>query len=1055
MPTCPNCSSIFDATSGNHCPRCGAAYSASEATWSVSDANATAPLPSPADATFSLPEPAHGASLTASLSDDTNPPGDAPSHLPRRIGRFDIRRLLGEGAFGRVYEAHDPQLDRIVALKVAKPERLTDERRVQRFLREAKASANLRHPNIVPVFDSGRDGPHYYIASAFVPGSTLERRLLEAPPDARTAAVVVRHLAEALGYAHSRGVVHRDVKPANVLLDETGEPLLADFGLAARESGEERLTQEGGWVGTPAYLAPEQAAGEALPASDQYSLGCVLYELLTGQTPFDGPPELVVFLHSTQPPPAPRQVKKSVPRDLETIALKCLEKSPAKRYADCQALADDLRRWLEGEPITARRLGLVERVGRWVKREPKLAAAVGLVAALLVGITGLSAWSAVTYKRLTKEATESAEEAGYRFGQARQAVDDYLLEVEEDEALQTPQLRPVQHKLLKRGLAYYDDFLSKRADDPKLRAANAEAHLRSAFIQQTLGNKPAALAAYATAFPLVEELVAESPGERAYLLELARGFYRLGMLHAPSVQSRAETRAAFDKALAVLEPLSRQTPDDADALALLARVYNGLGEWHKSTDRAESLRQTRQALDLRRRVAALRPNDHRAARELADSHANLGVLQTEDRELKAALASYEQAMAALTGSGASLDRVAAGQRARRMHDVGVVKMMMGESAGASDAWRESLGERERLVYTLQPDLFADLARTSNDLGVLRNRTPGERGQAKALLDQAFALRAKLVTYVPGSARFVYDLAESCNNLAQFHLAAGDNAAATQALAQGRALIERLPEEQKKAANFAELLAWNYSAEGLLLRKLSQTDKAVSALQTALRIREEQAKLQPGNAKLQADLAITFVTISYAMIDQKRYSEALPYAAKSAELLDALHRRNPEDLTRRGDYGAALDTLGFLQLQTDSPAEAARTVERAVEVQRAAFAKSKDRRYRVSLASHYKQLTAARLRLREPDKAALAAEERGKLAAGDANELFEVACDLAQCMPLAEADAARRYGELAIQHLQQAVTHGFKDKARWKTPALDPVRGRAEFKELEERLSGAV
>ncbi|HJT79064.1 MAG TPA: serine/threonine-protein kinase, partial [Gemmataceae bacterium] len=285
-----------------------------------------------------------------------------------------MRRFLGEGAFGRVYEAYDPQLDRAVALKVAKPEQLGSAQRVQRFLREAKAAANLRHPHIVPVFEAGTDGGHHFIAAAFIPGRTLEAAVEEARPDFRRSAQLVRQLAGALAYAHGLGIVHRDVKPANVMLDERGDPLLMDFGLAARQEEAEKLTQDGARMGTPLYMAPEQWAGQAVAASDQYSLGVLLFELFAGQTPFSGTPELLAFLHEKQEPPSPRKFDRRLPRDLETICLKCLQKEPGRRYADCQALADDLRRWLDGETVTARRPGPGERLLRWGRRNPLVAA---------------------------------------------------------------------------------------------------------------------------------------------------------------------------------------------------------------------------------------------------------------------------------------------------------------------------------------------------------------------------------------------------------------------------------------------------------------------------------------------------------------------------------------------------------------------------------------------------------------------------------------------------------------------------------------------------------
>ena len=317
--------------------------------------------------------------------------------LPERVARFLVRELLGEGAFGRVYRAYDAQLDRELAVKVAKAETLNSSHRIERFLREARTAAQLQHPHIVPLFDAGKDGNLYYIASAFITGSTLEGTLEEGPLDIRRTAAIVRALADALAYAHEQGIVHRDVKPANIMVDERGQPQLMDFGLAARQDGAEKLTHDGTVMGTPKYMAPEQAAGlsaEIGPASDQYSLGVVLYEMLCGEAPFSGPMHVVMSKHREAIPLPPRQLDATLPRDLETICLKTLAKKPQERYAGCRELAEDLRRFLDDEPIRARQAGPVERVVRWAKRNKAQAGLVaasflvlgaGLIVALLYG----------------------------------------------------------------------------------------------------------------------------------------------------------------------------------------------------------------------------------------------------------------------------------------------------------------------------------------------------------------------------------------------------------------------------------------------------------------------------------------------------------------------------------------------------------------------------------------------------------------------------------------------------------------------------------------------
>jgi WD40 repeat protein len=356
-------------------------------------------------ATFQVPEAYVGKSGRCSTCKHKflmQPAAETATAGPERIGRFVVRSRLGAGAFGTVYRAWDPQLEREVALKVPQAAVLDSPKRVERFLREAKAAAGLHHPAIVPVYDAGEDGEVRYIASAFIEGKPLAGAVDENGMDCQRAARIVAVLAEALGYAHLLGIVHRDVKPANIMLDADDRPHLMDFGLAARLESTEKLTHEGAVLGTPSYMAPEQAAGqqgEAKPESDQYALGVVLYELLTGRTPFEGPPQVVLFNVLHHEPPAPRSLRKDIPLDLETICLKAMAKRPEDRYADSQAFGEDLQRWMEGEPIRARRLGVGERFVRWCRREPKLAAASGLVALSLLILAGAVGVAGIRYYR--------------------------------------------------------------------------------------------------------------------------------------------------------------------------------------------------------------------------------------------------------------------------------------------------------------------------------------------------------------------------------------------------------------------------------------------------------------------------------------------------------------------------------------------------------------------------------------------------------------------------------------------------------------------------------
>ncbi|WP_165229620.1 protein kinase domain-containing protein [Aquisphaera insulae] len=272
-----------------------------------------------------------------------------------RLGRFELIEVLGEGHHATVYRALDPLLRREVALKLPREDIAPSRRGVDRFLAEARVLARLRHPRIVPIYDAGREADRPYIAMALIEGQSLADRIARGPLPFARAAAVVAELAEALGHAHDQGIVHRDVKPANVRIDREGQVYLMDFGIAYHPDSGEIPLPPGKMLGTPAYIAPEQARGgqkDVLPASDQYSLGAVLYELLCGQPPFHGPPPYVLFHAIHHQPPSPRSVEPAIPRPLASFCQKAMAKRPDRRYPSCRDLAADLRRWLAGPAVS-------------------------------------------------------------------------------------------------------------------------------------------------------------------------------------------------------------------------------------------------------------------------------------------------------------------------------------------------------------------------------------------------------------------------------------------------------------------------------------------------------------------------------------------------------------------------------------------------------------------------------------------------------------------------------------------------------------------------------
>jgi WD40 repeat protein/tRNA A-37 threonylcarbamoyl transferase component Bud32 len=326
----------------------------------------------------------------------------------RYFGDYELIEEIARGGMGVVYMGRQVTLNRVVALKMILAGELADEADVRRFQLEAEAAANLDHPGIVPIYEVGRHEGQHYFSMGFVEGESLAQNVAAGPLSARRAAELVRQVAEAVQYAHERGVIHRDLKPANILLDLEGRPRITDFGLAKTIQDDRGLTGTGQVMGTPSYMPPEQASGrieDIGPASDIYALGAILYCLLTGRPPFSASSTMDTLLQVLEHDPvAPRRLNGAVPIDLETIALKCLQKHPGQRYDSARALGDDLDRYLNGVPIKARPVGRAERLWRWCRRNPAVAALVATSTFLLVA---LALASTVGYVRTTRALGEA------------------------------------------------------------------------------------------------------------------------------------------------------------------------------------------------------------------------------------------------------------------------------------------------------------------------------------------------------------------------------------------------------------------------------------------------------------------------------------------------------------------------------------------------------------------------------------------------------------------------------------------------------------------------
>jgi WD40 repeat protein/tRNA A-37 threonylcarbamoyl transferase component Bud32 len=389
------------------------------------------------------------------------PPGTSTTPYvagPGLVGRFEVLVEVGSGAFGTVYKARDPKLDRVIALKLPRAGQAPDGERLERFLREARSAAQLRHPAIVPIHEVGQHDGVPYIVSEFVQGLTLSDMLTARRPGFREAAELIARLADALEYAHGQGVVHRDVKPSNVLLSEDGTAFLTDFGLAKRDAAEATMTVAGAVLGTPAYMSPEQARGESHRVdgrADVYSLGVMLYQLLTGELPFRGNTRMLLYQVLHDEPRPPRKLNDHVPRDLETVCLKAMAKEPGRRYPKACELADDLRRYLRGEAVKARPEGSAARLLRWTRRNPKLAAASLLAAVGLLATAAVSIWFAVYQTRAANDLARingNLETANKDLATEKQKVEGTLGQVRDLSAKQRETLIQSAHLAYGRGL---------------------------------------------------------------------------------------------------------------------------------------------------------------------------------------------------------------------------------------------------------------------------------------------------------------------------------------------------------------------------------------------------------------------------------------------------------------------------------------------------------------------------------------------------------------------------------------------------------------------------
>ena len=846
----------------------------------------------------------------------SGPPKQAPS-VPSRsascCATFRDLEFHAAGGLGEVFMALGEDLNRKVALKFLKKWRASDAESRRRFLMEAEITGRLEHPGIVPVYSLGQDNEgHPCYAMRFIRGETLEEEIhrfhesgggpSERSPGLRLLVKRLVSVCNAIAYAHSRGVLHRDIKPKNVMLDKYDETLVVDWGLArpfnrnedARRSGEETLAPSSGTegsgtptigpVGTPAYMSPEQAENdwEKLgPASDVYCLGTTLYAVLTGRAPFSGQSigEVLEDVRRGNYTP-PRQVNRAVPRPLDAICRKAMSLNPSDRYASALDLADDLDRWIADEPVSAYREPWHVRLARWGRRHRT---AVGTLSALILTAALALALIAAISDHQKREIRRQYERAEANFHLAHEAVDTMLSQVGVVDLADIPQMEQVRKDLLEKALRF-SQSLAQNKDNPLPPLETARAYRRVGDIQGMLG----------------DDLAAES---------------------------------AYQRAVDVLKPRADASPD---ARRELARAFTGLGVlWKKSNRFAEAKALLNDAVALRRRLVDESPGDVEAQKELADARYQRGALLARmpgKSTLQGAGDDYRDAMDALTELADSARDApdARASWARYANNLALLQVIAGRREQAEANFREAKDVQEKLAVAA-PSIAGHrwrLARTCTNLAVLIWTSRPD--VAEELDREALALQKTLADQFPAVPDYSEELAIIECNLA-FHLEVRAPGEAKKlehdALRRQIKLVERFG----NVPRYRQELAVTYLNLGSLLKQTDPDEADRLYYSRAYALQDELVRLHPDISMYRDALGRTLYCQSLVRTGRREFKEARWCLEQSvAHHLKALVANPRNDLYREHarDSLFALAKLRFDLLDLPGAAD---TAERLPEV----------------------------------------------------------------------------------------------------------------------------
>lgn len=873
------------------------------------------------------------------------------------FGDYELFEQLGRGGMGVVYRARQRSANRIVALKLIRADRLPDStaektEALARFQREAQLTAQLDTEHVVTVYEVGQNEGRPFYSMKYVEGQSLHDLLREGPLENRRAARYVQSIARGVHEAHQHGILHRDLKPHNALVESKSDrAMVADFGLAKLVEGDGALSVSGDVFGTPSYMSPEQTrdSSKVTPLSDVYSLGATLYHALTGRPPFQAATALATLEQVTQSEPlAPRQLNAAVNRDLETICLKAIAKEPTRRYGSAAEMADELRRYLNGEPIHARPVGSAERAWRWCRRNRAVAGLMAAVASALVIGTAVSSFFAISATRErdradinANDAKSRAEEASFErdratasFRKAQQAVDDSFTAISENKLLNVPGMQPLRKELMQSALRYYEGFLKDRAKDPKLRGELAKTHHRVASIRQNIGEVAEAEQAYLRAIEIEEQLAHENPTATMYQDDLASSFNNLGTLQ--SLTGRAEeAEKSFSRAIEIQETLARQNPNEPKYQDTLGTCLTNLANLRRDMNhQAEAEKGYSRAIEILEKLSRDHPNVPAYQGNFASSLNSLAQLQRSIGRNAEAEKSYLQAIE-IGEKLARENRTTPDYQdnlARSLSSLAILQGATGRGAAAEQSYLRVIEINEKLAREnpAVPGYQRGLANSLNNLANLQCAM-GQLASGEKSFLRAIEILESLARNYPEVPNYQVGLANSLSNLANVQSATGRGAEAEKSYLRAIEIKEKVAAENPNEPGYLNGLASSLSNLGMLQSDLGRDADAENTYRRTIEIKEKLVLVNPAVPEYKAELARIFTNLGILQSRTDRKEAAEKSYARAVELGEALVLENPNVSGYKRELAASFNNLGMLQSDLDRNSEAENSYLRAIEI----------------------------------------------------------------------------------------------------------------------------